>query len=97
MLPLLAELTELGRICSIAHPSDVATATSVQIVLFVAPLLCMSALVMGVDMDLNFGISQDVVLSANTWVFATITRHWECNAMEKGSGIQSVGLHLALP
>jgi hypothetical protein len=52
---------------------------------------------MGVDMDLNFGISQDVVLSANTWVFATITRHWECNAMEKGSGIQSVGLHLALP
>jgi Ca2+/H+ antiporter len=97
MLPLLAELTGLGRICSIAHPCDVATATSVQIVLFVAPLLCMSALVMGVDMDLNFGISQDAVLSANIWVFATIMRHGECNPMEKGSGMRSVSLHLALP
>lgn len=79
LLPVLAELGELSKTCSLSYRGEmdisfeVAATTSIQMMLLVAPLLCLCAWCMGKSLDLNLGNMEGIVLSLNIWVFSIVT------------------------
>jgi calcium/proton exchanger cax len=80
LLPLLAELAEIPRTCSLSYQGEmdlsfeVATTTSIHMMLVVAPLFCISAWCMGTPLDLDLGDVAAIVLCLNIWLFSIVTR-----------------------
>jgi Ca2+:H+ antiporter len=95
LLPLLAELAEISRTCSLAWNADiqlaytVATTTSIHMLLLVAPLFCLSAWCMGTSLDLDLGGVEVVVLGLNIWLSATVSENGKSNYLD-GSCIYGV-------
>jgi Ca2+:H+ antiporter len=95
LLPLLAELAEISRTCSLAWNADiqlaytVATTTSIHMLLLVAPLFCLSAWCMGTSLDLDLGGFEVVVLGLNIWLSATVSENGKSNFLD-GSCIYGV-------
>lgn len=85
LLPCLAELPELIKICSLAFQGEmdisfeVATATGLHTMLLVGPCFCLFTWCMGSVMDLNLGGFNSVVLLLNVWVSSLINRYGESN------------------
>jgi calcium/proton exchanger cax len=85
LLPMLAEFAEFGQTCSLAYRGDmgisfeVATATSIHMMLLIAPLFCLVAWCMGDAMDLDLGSWQVTIFVFNIWVFSLVTRRGESN------------------
>lgn len=85
LLPLLAELAEISRTCSLAWNHElelsyrVATTTSIHIMLLVAPLFCLSAWCAGVSLDLNLGGFEVVILWLNIWLSSTAAADGKSN------------------
>jgi calcium/proton exchanger cax len=74
LLPLLAELAEISRTCSLAWNDEmelsfrVATTTCIHMMLLVAPLFCLSAWCMGISLDLDLGGVEVVMLVLNIYL-----------------------------
>jgi Ca2+:H+ antiporter len=85
LLPLLAELAEISRTCSLAWNDDmqlaytIATTTSIHMMLLVAPLFCLSAWCMGTSLDLDLGGFEVVILWINIWLSGLVSGDGKSN------------------
>jgi calcium/proton exchanger cax len=85
LLPLLAELAEISRTCSLAWNADmqlaytIATTTSIHMMLLVAPLFCLSAWCMGISLDLDLGGFEVVILWINIWLSGLVSGDGKSN------------------
>jgi calcium/proton exchanger cax len=81
LLPLLAELAEFLKTCSLSYQGEmdisfeVATTTSIHMLLLVAPICCFFAWCMGISLDLDLGSTQAIILFLNIWLFSIIMGH----------------------
>jgi calcium/proton exchanger cax len=81
LLPALAELAEFTKTCSLSYRGEmdvsfeVATTTSIHMMLLVAPIFCISAWCMQVSFGLDLGDVPVLMLLLNIWIFSIITRH----------------------
>jgi Ca2+:H+ antiporter len=88
LLPLLAELAEISRTCSLACNSEmqlaytVAATTSIHMMLLVAPLFCLSAWCMGISLDLDLGGFEVVILGLNIYLSAIVTGNGSSNYLD---------------
>jgi calcium/proton exchanger cax len=78
LLPLLAELAEFLKTCSLSYQGEmdisfeVATTTSIHMLLLVAPIYCLFAWCMGISLDLDQEGTQAIILFLNIWLFSII-------------------------
>ena len=80
-LPLLVELVEYKKICSLAYKGDmdvsfeVATATSMNMLLLIGPLFCFIGWYTAQPMTLSLGTGMEsIILYLDIWIFSFITR-----------------------
>lgn len=95
LLPLLAEIAEITRICRLAwidRMEDVleaAAGTSIQMALFVAPLLCLLGWCLGQPMTLSLTLLEVVSYGGSVWIFGYLIQDGKSNYIE---GMMSIGL-----
>lgn len=95
LLPLLAEIAEISRICRLAWTDrmeevlEAAAGTSIQTALFVAPILCLLGWCLDQPMSLSLTLLELVSFGASIWIFGYLIQDGKSNYME---GAMSIGL-----
>lgn len=95
LLPLLAELAEISKICWYAWRDNmdvalnVAALSGMHMTLFTAPVLCLLGWASVIPMDLSLDIFTVTMFSVDVWIFSYLVTNGKSNYLE---GSMSLGL-----